>query len=380
MSLVRRLRGEQSEERSQPALTSAQWIKLRYDYDSSVSVTSAGQIDTALRHPTVWRSVNKIAGMVVQMPFHSRIGMRMASPQPPIVRNPSAMHRPSAWKRAAVTSMLLKGGAYGFAQRSGRGGAETCELLHPDRVDWTPEQGWTIDNEPAPPMWPLGPFWQVPYMVLPGSPKGVGAIEYARRTTFAGMAAAEFGGNFFRDGAHPTHVIAPESDPGKDGAKALKRKVKAAVSGTDRDPLVLPQSVKFEQIQINPDDSQFLELMGFSGGQVAGFFGLLPEHVGLPVGGSALSYSNRENRQQDILQDAVMTVVVPLEEAVTELAPNGQTVKASPEGLLRSDLLTRYQSYEISARVEQATGKPILTNDEIRELEKREPLPNEEDS
>lgn len=361
-------------------MTSAQWVNLAYDHETSISVSSAGQIDTALRHPTVWRSVNKIAGMVAQMPFHAYNGAKMAGNQPAIVRNPSAVHRPSAWKRAAVTSMLLKGGAYGLTTRSARGGAETCELIHPDRVSWTPENGWMIDNEPAPAEWPLGSFWQVPYMVLPGSPKGVGAIEYARRTTYAGMAAAEFGGNFFRDGAHPTSVITAESNPGPEGAQVIKDKVNAAVSGTNRDALVLPAGLSFEQIQINPEDSQFIDLMGFSGGQVAGFFGLMPQDVGLPIEGTGLDYSNRENRQQDRLQDAIMPVVIPLEEAVTELAPNGQTVKASPEGLLRSDLLTRYQSYEISARVEQATGKPILTNEEIRGLENREPIPTPEDS
>lgn len=360
-------------------MTVQEYLRLGWvDPYGEISETAASTIDTALKHPTVWRSVNKIAGMYAQMPLHSRVGTRIVEPVPPILRRPSMLHRPSAWKRAAATSMLLKGGAYGLATRSPRGGAETCELIHPDRVDWTPEKGWTIDLEPAPEEWPLGPFWQVPFMVLPGSPKGVGAIEYARRTTYAGIAAADFGKNFFRDGGHPTHVIAPESDPGEAGAKALKAKVREATSG-NREPLVLPQSVKFEQIQINPDDSQFIESMGFTGGQLAGFFGLLPEHVGLPVQGTALTYSNRESRQQDILQDAVMTVVVPLDEAITELVPNGQTVKASPEGLLRADLLTRYQSYEISARVEQATGKPIVTNEEIRRLENRDPLPEGND-
>ena len=375
MSLLRRAT-HPSEERAIPTPTTLAQIALDLRNSGSVSEWSAGQIDTALRHPTVWRSVNKVANMYVQMPLHSRIGNRIVEPQPPMVTRPSVTYRPSAWKRTAATSMLLKGGAYGLTSEPGpRGQAEWCELIHPDRVTWSESQGWMIDNKPAPPEWPLGNFWQVPLMTLPGSPKGVNPIEYARRTTYAGMAAAEFGGNFFRDGAHPTTIIAPESDPGEKGAEALKERIRNAVSGTDRDPIIVPQSVKWHQIQINPDDSQFIELMQFSGGQLAGFFGLDPSHVGLPVEGGSMDYSNRENRQQDILQDAVMQVVIPLDEAITELVPNGQTVKASPEGLLRADLAARYASYEVAARIKQATGQTLLdVNTEMRPLENREPL------
>jgi len=274
----------------------------------------------------------------------------MVSPRPTVLESPSpAVHRRSAWKRAAVTSMLLKGGVYGMTDEVRRdGSAGRVDLIHPDRVRWSEREGWTIDNKPAPKQWPEGPFWQVPLMVLPGSPKGLNPLEYARRTTYAGLAASEFGGNFFRDGAHPTSVIQPEKDPGPEGARAVKKLVMDATSGTNREPLVLPQSFKWHQLQINPEDSQFIELMQFSGGQLAGFFGLDPSHVGLPVEGGSMDYSNRENRQQDVLQDAVMQVVVPLDEGLSELLPNGLECRAAPEGLLRADLMTRYQSYEVS--------------------------------
>lgn len=353
------------------AFTAAIWRD-----EVGISLSSAETIDRALTHPTVWRSVNKISGMVVQMPQRAYIGSRLSDPQPSVLRNPSpGFQRRSAWRRAAVTSMLLKGGVYGLTDEiRPDGSAGRVDLIHPDRVSWTERDGWMIDYKPAPPEWPNGSFWQVPLMVMPGSPKGVNPLEYARRTTYAGVAASEFGGNFFRDGAHPTTVVQPEKDPGPDGAKAIKQTIMAATSGTSREPIVLPQSFQWHQIQINPEDSQFIEMMQFSGGQLAGFFGLDPSHVGLPVEGGTMDYSNRENRQQDVLQDAVMQVVVPLDEGMTDLVPNRQDVRTSPEGLLRADLLTRYQSYEVSARVQQLTGQPILSNDEIRELENREPF------
>jgi len=380
MSLVRRLRGEQTEERAADlAYTSNYVSSLGYSSTSSVSVSGAASLPTALGHPTVWRCVNKIAGMYVQMPTKSYRGNDAVSPQPPILVDPSpGMFRLSGWKRAAAVSMLLRGNVYGWASTpDSRGRVERCDLIHPDRVEWDSSRGvWLIDYKELDPddVWPNGPFWQVPFLTIPGTPKGLNPIEYARRTTYAGLAASEFGGNFFRDGGHPSALLSPETDPGPDGASALKTAFLAATTGTNREPMILPQNVKYSPVQVNPDDSQFIELMQFTGGQVAGFFGLDPSTVGLPAGDS-MEYSNRENRQQDVLQDAVMPMVLPLDEGMTALVANGQTVRSTPEGLLRSDLLTRYKSYEIAARIEQATGESLLAvNDEMRPLENRDPL------
>lgn len=378
MSILRRLRADEpAEERAVvlPAGISSfqDWIGYQA---AGVSVQSAGNLTTALKHPTVFRSISKIAGIVAQMPLESRRGTTLVEPKPQLIANPSpGTLRPSAWKRTAAVSMLSHGAAAGLVNDRP---ASRLDLIDPGRVSER-DGDFLLDDEVID-LWPVGPLWYVPLMTLPGSRIGVNPIEYARRTTYAGLAAQEFGGNFFRDGAHPTTIVQPEKDPGQDGAELLKAKVMSARSGNNREPLVLPQSVKWHQIQISPDDSQFIELMGFTSAQLAGFFGLQPEHVGAPIEGGGMQYSNRENRQQDLLQDAVMPVLLPLEEAMSELLPNGQTAKFNVGGILRADLKARYESYEIAARVGQMTGRPLLTHEEMRELENRDPVPPEGDS
>ena len=127
---------------------------------------------------------------------------------------------------------------------------------------------------------------------MAGSPKGLNPIEFARKTIYAALVAQEFGSNFFRDGGHPSALLAPDRDPGTEGAKALKERFKAATSGTNREPLVLPQSVKYEQIQINPDDSQFIEAMRFDDETLTRFFGVDPAMVGVATGGTSLTYAS----------------------------------------------------------------------------------------
>lgn len=339
---------------------------------SSASLEGSASAEVAMSHPIVYRSVSKISGIVAQFPWDAYDGRTEVDPQPDLLASPSPqVLRCSSWKRAASTSMLLGGGAYAYVTERRVGNRITVErldLIHPDRVDWTAQNGWTVDARQVE-EWPAGRFWQVPYLTIPGSPKGVNPLEYARKTTFAGLAAAEFGSNFFRDGGHPTAIIAPETDPGPAGAAALKARVLESVNGTNREPIVLPQSVTWTQLQVNPEDSQFIESMKFSAIELAGFFGLMPEHVGLPVEGSGIQYSNRENRQQDLLQDAVMPVVMPLEEALSELLPAGQVVKFNTAGLLRSDLKARYESYKIAAEIGDKMGEPLLSIDEMRDFE-----------
>jgi HK97 family phage portal protein len=361
-------------ERSAYAPSFSEWMALVSGGSTtgSVSVANAGTVGKALGHPAVFRSINKIAGIVAQMPMAAMRNGSKVDPTPALLRSPSGrLQRPSEWKRTMATSMLASGAGAALVD-SDR--PTRIDLIDPKRVEFDEmTQEWLLDRKPVK-RFPEGPLWYVPLMTLPGSPVGVNPLEYARRTTYAGLAAQEFGGNFFAGGGHPTAIVAPEKDPGQDGAEKLKAKVAEATSGTNREPLVLPQTVKWIPLQINPDDSQFVELMGFSSAQLAGFFGLQPEHIGAPIEGSSVQYSNRENRQQDLLQDAIMPVVLPIEEALSELLPNGQTVKFNPEGLLRSDQAARFTTYELNARIQQMTGMPVLSNDEIRALENREPL------
>ena len=76
-----------------------------------------------------------------------------------------------------------------------------------------------------------------------------------------------------------------------------------------------------------------------------------------------------EQRDLSLLKYAVGPWLVRLETALTDLVPRGAYVKFNAGGLLRTDLKTRYESYEIALRA------GFLTVAEVRELEDREPLP-----
>lgn len=377
MSLLRRA-VKAEEQRSIPGnagfLSLDQYISL-VGTGSSLTRTSVQSIDTALGSSVVWRCTMKNAATLASFPVHTYRD-RVEVPDPRIVASPAGDGSlRSSWVFGSVVSMYLRGGANYWLTMEGSSVA-TAQLLHPDRVTYSDRDGWQVDNKSVD-LWPIGQLLHVPLYVMPGSPKGLNPLQYASRSLFPGMAAQEFGGNFFRDGSHPTSIIAPETDPGPEGAMALKDRVMAAVSGTNREPIVVPQSVKWTQIQVNPDDSQFIELMRLTDEQVCRYMGTPPEEVGIVPDGSSLTYANREQRKQDYLQE-LLYPMRQLEAAWSGLLEGGRRVRMSPDGLLRTSLKERYESYKIAAEINKLAGGTFLDIDEMRELENREPVQSDD--
>lgn len=342
---------------------------------SGVSEVSSSGINTALRASVVYRCVTLVSGTIATFPVHAKRGRVTLDPGPQIIRRPSPAVRRSVWVEQAVASMLLRGGCYGLTDdpSSWRGGYPTrVDLIHPDRVSWDEREGWKLDNEPVE-EYPNGPLWQVPLHVIAGSPKGLNPLEYARKTIYAKLVAQEFGAAFFRDGGHPSAILSPETDPGIAGAKALKSAFVEATRG-NREPVVVPQSVKYTQLQINPDDSQFIEAMRFSDEELARFFGVSAAMADVVVSGTSLTYSNITDRREDLKQFTLLLPMYRLEEAMTELIPRPQDVKFNPAGLLRGSITERYATYKTAAEINNLTGDTFLSVEEMRELEDREPL------
>ncbi len=346
---------------------------------STITEQSAQTIQSAMRASVVYRCVTLVSGTIATFPIHAKRGRVTLDPGPQVVRRPSPTVRRSVWVEQAVASMMLRGGAYALTDdpSTWRGGYPSqVNLIHPDRVTWDDKDGWKLDNKPVE-EYPLGPLWQVPLHVIAGSPKGLNPLEYARKTIYAKLVAQEFGSNFFRDGGHPTSILAPETDPGKEGAQRLKDAFLDATRGT-RGPVVLPQSIKHTQLQINPDDSQFIDAMRFSDEDLARFFGVSSAMADIVVSGTSLTYSNITDRREDFKQFTLLLPMYRLEEAMTELIPRPQEVKFNPAGLLKGSITERYATYKTAAEINNLTGEKFMTTEQMREFEDWEPVDHNE--
>ena len=164
--------------------------------------------------------------------------------------------------------------------------------------------------------------------------------------------------------------MSTDGDPGEQGARAIKDAFQRATQG--REPAVMPSSIKYQQIQISPDDSQFIDAQRYSAEQVCRIFGVPPEMVGLTASGSSLTYANREDRAQDFVTYSLQYWITKLEDSLTALLPRPQVVKFNTNALLRTSTRARYEAHEIALR------NGWRTVNEVRRLEDEPPFDGED--
>lgn len=344
-----------------------------YQQASGVTVTP----DSAMRSSAVWACVRVLAGTGSMLPVDVvRYGADKTrspvTPVPQIVAAPSLMVPASGWRYQAISSWLTHGNLYSrvIETTSDFRYITRAEIIDPGTVIWQSEAGRLRPyiGGVAQNLWPFGDLWHVPAYLAPGSPVGLSPIEYAAESIGVNLAARKFGAGFFGDGGHPSAILAPESDPGKEGAQAIKESWARATRG-NREPAVLPQSIKYQPIQVNPTDSQFLDTQRFSIEDICRFFGVPPEMVFAATSGQSVTYSNVEQRDLTFLKYGLDPWLTRIEEMLTNQIPRPQVVKINRSALLRTDTMTRYQAHAL------ALTNGFRSINEVRELEDEEPIP-----
>jgi HK97 family phage portal protein len=207
--------------------------------------------------------------------------------------------------------------------------------------------------------------------VMPGMPMGQSPISSARQAIGAGISAEQFGAQFFQAGGNPNAIIYSDSELTPEQAQGIKGAFNNATQG-NREPAIMGSGLKYERVQISPDESQFLDSQRFTVEQIARIYGIPPELVGAATSGSSVTYANREQRAADWLSFGLMPYLIPIEDALSTLVPRAQRVKFNVDGLLRSDLSTRYAAHAVGI------GSGFLTVDEARAYEDLPPLTAED--
>lgn len=342
------------------------------------SVSASVDDGTAMRHSAVWACVRLIAGVGSTLPidqFRVVNGEQTPMSLAQVLADPSADVSPSVWRYQFWSSLLLAGNAYGLiTEFTASGFPRRIDILSPNDVTWHDENGrWVtkVRNQQVD-RWPVGRLWHASMFASPGQPFGLSPIAHAARSINTGLEAEKFGGDFFTGGGHPTSILKTDQSPTPEQAKSAVDALTAATK--DRRPVAFGSGWDLQQVQINPTDSQFLDTQRFTVEQIARVYGVFPEMIGAATSGSSVTYANREQRAADWLTYGLVPYLVPIEEAMSTLIPRPQRVKANVSAVLRSDLKTRYESYAMAADIGSKGGVPLLTVNEMRDLEDLPPV------
>ena len=138
-----------------------------------------------------------------------------------------------------------------------------------------------------------------------------------------------------------------------------------------RDIAVLGSGARFQPVSINPDEAQFLGTIKANVATVCRIFGVPPEAMGGETAGHE-AYTSPEMRSTDLLLWCIRPWLYRVERGVSRLLPSTQRARFNAGGMVRATLLDRYRAHELGIKA------GWLLRSEVRELEDRPPLPDDE--
>jgi HK97 family phage portal protein len=342
-----------------------------------INLTYAGKYVTpeqALRDAAVSACVRVLKTSAFMLPVDEVItqGTRRRPVQPsPIVASPSARVSRRAWIGQVVHSLVSDGNVYldlvvpdPTAMR-----VVNAETVNPSKVRWSERDGVEVCfvNNKERALWPLGNLLHMPASAFlrPGCTIADSPVELARQSIGISLAAEEFGARFFGDGAHPSAIVFSDEDLDDGQAEKVKGSVLNAQRGT-REVAVFGSGLRYQQIQIDPKDSQFIDLMRFEVEQACRFFGVPPAMVYAAMSGEAITYQNVSEADMQYLKYSLTPWLVDVEDMWSSLIARPRVVKFNADALLRMDPRRRHELYAL-----RLNSKTISVN-EIHDLEDEE--------
>jgi HK97 family phage portal protein len=252
------------------------------------------------------------------------------------------------FRESCQAHLCLHGNAYIAIKRNEAGQPVSLIPVHPDRVKvkvYKDEKFYTIDDGKE-------TFDDTEMIHIVGLSfdgiVGKSVIEAARESIGLGLAADQFGGAFFGNGANVNTVL---THPGRLSDEAYKRLMASwqrRYAGLDNahKTAILEEGMNLQKVSISPSESQFLETRQFGVVDIARFF-----RIPLAYLGSLENSSTRANIEEQGIQFQRNTILPWVKRWEAEfnrkLFPNGNDyyIRFNMDGLLRGDISSRYSSY-----------------------------------
>lgn len=227
-----------------------------------------------------------------------------------------------------------------------------------ESVDLTPDEVFHVPG--------LGFDGHVGYSVITMMAKAIGL----------GMAAQQFAANFWDNNARPGgYLQVPAavimSDPAAEKLRGQYEAKHAGLTNAQR-IAILRDGITFNEVGIPPEDAQFLQTRQFQVTEIARAMRLPPHKIGDL---SRSTFSNIEQQALEYVQDSLGVWAKRWEQQVNKDLLGGDPdyfAEFNFDALLRGDSLARAQSLWIQLQA------GAINQDEWRDIENRNPLPNHE--
>lgn len=335
--------------------------------------TEISSAESSLQVVAVRSAVDLLASICAETPleFYRGTGAdRVPVKMPGYLEDPSGDGQGlEDWIYQVAVSWLLRGNFYGHIIDQGPTGMlRQVAPWHPDTVNvhWAGDRlVWIVQGREVPESQVL----HRRVNPIPGIVLGLSPIAAHAATLGVNLASTRFGQQWFKDGAHPGGILSnSEAEVGESAARVAKERFLAALFGS-REPLVLGKGWKFDQVQVAPEESQFLETQNFSAAECCRIFGPgIAEVLGYDTGGT-MQYSNAVDRDLAVLKYAANKWLKRFERLLSQFLPRPQYAVYNRDAFLETNPLDRWRKHEIALR----TGAVVIN--EVRDEENKPRVP-----
>lgn len=255
---------------------------------TGVSVTE----DSAQRLVAVYAAINLISGSVATTPLHlyhrdgeDKGDRAIDHPLYQVLRGRPNPEMDALTFRELLTSHLCAwGNGYAEIVRDGQGRVVQLWPLRPDRMTVRDNTRSRVYDYVLPSGEVVGLLSKdVLHLRLRGDHlMGWSPIRMARESIGVAMAAEEFAGRFYGNGAHLGTILRHPARLSKDAHETLKNTWRDGEGlGNAHRTRILEEGMTVEKLGIPPDDAQFLETRQYQGGEIATLYAIPPHMLGM---------------------------------------------------------------------------------------------------
>jgi HK97 family phage portal protein len=266
-------------------------------------------------------------------------------------------------------SMMLRGNAYVMPTSWYRDGyPRTFFVLDPDRCQprledgikrvYGPDGGDITDD-----------VLHLRYLSVPGYAEGIGPLQGAAGNLVGAAALEHYAANLALQGGIPWGTLESEQRLSPRQARMARDEYVASRQDRTGAPAFLPYGMKLNTLTISPKDMALLDLRVFDEQRIAAAFGVHPSMVNLPAP-EGLTYSNRVDLRTEHYLLTLRPNASKYGNAFSSWAlPGFVQLKLNASEYLQGTIQQRVETYlPLLQTIDPATGRPVITGEELREL------------
>ena len=325
--------------------------------DSGVPVNP----DTIMRLAVAYRCIAILAGSLGQLPAHAYErtdrGKRKATDRPEdriLSREPNPELTAAMWKESGQVQLCLRGNTYSRIDWANNGRVRALwpiptDTVIPERVAGRLNYRVSLVRGGVENLSPEEVI-HVPALSFDGI-VGYNPIEVLRQSAGIAISAEKVAATLYKDGIRGSGILILKDADSQTAVDNMRAEFSAQYGGSLHAPVVVGGNAEWKPVTINPDDAQFLETRKFQRGEIATVYGIPPHMVG-DVEKSTSWGTGIEQQSIGFVVYCLAPWLVRWEQELSRKLFPGSLgdqyfVKFNIAGLLRGDLKTQYEAYQI---------------------------------